>query len=176
MVDTVHRERGIEWSYGGYLEDRTFLLRGSYLDERGGYLHMGVDCNTPPGTVVATPFEGEVVDLFDDRDEPQGWGPRVIIATADPRAPYVVFGHLGPHRHALGTKLAPGDIVGEIAPPPLNGFWFPHLHLQILSAGAFRRCSEKRFLELDGYGHPRDKATLTLDYPDPTWIIEDSRG
>ena len=173
MVDTLHRELGVEWSYGGYLEDRAFLLRGTYLDEQAGYLHMGIDCNTPPGTVVATPFEGEVVDLFDDRDERQGWGPRVIVATGEPRAPYLVFGHLGPHRHSVGTRLQAGESVGEIAPPPFNGFWFPHLHLQILSERAFRRHAETRFLNLDGYGHPIDRAELIEDYPDPSWLVEE---
>jgi len=174
LVDAIHREHHIEWSYGGYHEDRSFLLRGTYLDEVGGYLHMGIDCNAPAGTPIAAPFRSTVVDVFDDGPELQGWGPRIIIATDSVRAPYLLLGHLGPLQLSVGHRLEAGERIGEIGAPPGNGFWFPHLHLQIVSAAAFERLAAEDFRSLDGYGHPRDKVSLSADFPDPTWLVEDS--
>ncbi len=136
---------------------------------------MGIDCNAPPGTPIATPFSGEVIDIFDDSPEPQGWGPRVIVATTSSRAPFLVFGHLDALRHPIGRKLSAGEIIGEIGPPPLNGYWFPHLHLQVVSAAAFHRHVSIGLESLDGYGHTRDQETLVADFPDPNWLIEDQR-
>jgi hypothetical protein len=53
MVDEFHRARGVDGSYGSYIEDRRYLLRGSYLSATGAYLHLGVDFNVPQGTRVA---------------------------------------------------------------------------------------------------------------------------
>src|SRR2546422_11572306 len=48
MVEDVHRGLDVDWSYGGYLEYRSFLWAGSYLEETSSFIHVGVDFNVPP--------------------------------------------------------------------------------------------------------------------------------
>ena len=53
FVVECHQKLGIDFSYGGWLEDRSTLWRGSYLDQKRKYIHLGVDFNVPAGTQVA---------------------------------------------------------------------------------------------------------------------------
>ena len=79
-ISENHSQRGIQWSYGGYLEDRSALWRGSYLERLSSrpFMHVGIDVNVPSGTPVflKAPFQVLLVD--DDNDSNGGWGPRVI--------------------------------------------------------------------------------------------------
>jgi hypothetical protein len=172
MIDWVHRAQGVAWSYGSYLEDRSEFLKESYLDETGGYIHLGVDVNVAPGTVVAAPFDALVEDVFDDGDTPQGWGPRLILRPFDVRIPYLILGHLTSlSGYRAGDKVRAGDELAHVAPAPYNGYWFPHLHVQLLSRVAAKAHQTDRYESLDGYGHRRDLPLLVQSYPDPTWLV-----
>lgn len=171
MLDELHTKLGVSWSYGSYLEDRSTLLRGSYLDDSGGHIHLGVDVNVPPGTPIAAPCDATVANIFDDGDEQQGWGPRLILRPCDESAPYIVLGHLTPLRFKVGEPVLTGQILAEVAPPPFNGYWFPHLHVQLLARGAVPRHEADAYRSLDGYGHSRDLETLKQDYPDPIHLV-----
>ena len=172
MIDWLHNCRGVSWSFGSYLEDRSHLLRGCYLDQTGGYVHLGVDVNVPAGTPVAAPYDCTVINVFDDGNTPQGWGPRVILKPADDSLPYLVLGHLTPdcatHKD---TALRQGEHVAEVAAPPFNGDWFPHLHIQQIARFALAQFEADQFSSLDGYGHPSELENLRRVYPDPRWLI-----
>ena len=172
MIDWLHHTKEVTWSYGSYLEDRCDFLRESYLDDTGGYIHLGVDVNVAPGTVVAAPFDALVENVFDDGDTPQGWGPRLILKPFDSRIPYLILGHLTSlSSYRAGDKVRAGDELARIAPAPHNGYWFPHLHVQLLSRAAVEPHQADMYQSLDGYGHRRDLPLLMWSYPDPTWLV-----
>lgn len=171
MIDLLHARRGVTWSYGSYLEDRSTLLKGSYLDGTGGYIHLGVDVNVGPGTPVAAPYDATVIDIFDDGETRQGWGPRLGLKPADSSLPYLILGHLTPFTLRRGDEVKAGQILAEVAPAPFNGYWFPHLHIQQIARQAVAQHEEDGYQSLDGYGHPRDIAVLKETYPDPTWLV-----
>ena len=171
MIDTLHASRGVAWSYGGYLEDRPTLLKGTYLDTTGGYIHLGIDVNARAGTPVAAPYDARVESIFDDTPTPSGWGPRLILRPDDTSLPYLILGHLTPLTSKPGDRVEAGQRLAEIAPPPHNGNWFPHLHIQQIARDKVRPHKEDNYQTLDGYGHPRDLELLRETYPDPTWLV-----
>jgi murein DD-endopeptidase MepM/ murein hydrolase activator NlpD len=136
MIIQAQREHGVAYSYGGWMEDRSTLLKGTYLDEEKKYMHVGVDINAPEGTPVAVSREGTVIHIDDDHPEEGGWGPRVIIQVKDsPIA--LIYTHLDPEILCkVGDILRPGTVFAKIGPPSHNGGWFSHLHVQALSQEA----------------------------------------
>jgi len=171
LLDSLYARNGATWSYGGYLEDRSSLLRGSYLDATGGYIHLGIDINVPPGTRVVAPFDGTVVNVFNDGEEPQGWGLRLILRSLDRSQPLLVLGHIAGSSVTLGHRITAGEKIAEIAAPPFNGNWFPHLHIQQVAADAAATHERSNYNTLDGYGHPSNLEILQRDYPDPSWLV-----
>lgn len=171
MIDELHAQRRVEWSYGSYLEDRSILLRGSYLDETGGYIHLGVDVNVPPNTPIAAPYDATIVNIFDDGNTPQGWGPRLILKPADETLPYLVLGHLTKLAFTVGDQIKAGQSLAAVAPAPYNGDWFPHLHIQQIARHTVAHHELDNYQSLDGYGHAREITRLKDTYPDPTWLV-----
>lgn len=171
MIDRLHTKRGVKWSYGSYLEDRSTLLKGTYLDATGGYIHLGVDVNVGAGTPIAAPYDATVRNIFDDAPTPYGWGPRLILQPADASLPYLILGHLTPFTLKPGDQITAGTIVAHVAPAPFNGNWFPHLHIQQIARHKIKQHEQDQYQSLDGYGHPRDLEVLRETYPDPAWLV-----
>ena len=169
MVRECHAAHGVDWSYGGYLENRQHLWRGSYLKTKGTYLHLGVDFNVPQGTRVAVVEDSLVMLVDEDRDYDGGWGHRVFLKPSSTRRLKIVqiFAHLQAVRVQPGDQLAPGAVIAEVGGPPHNGNWHPHLHIQSVREPLFQEILLDHFSELDGYGHPDEKAKLRREYPDP---------
>jgi murein DD-endopeptidase MepM/ murein hydrolase activator NlpD len=169
MVDEVHCRKGVDWSYGGYLEDRRRLWRGSYLSATGAFLHLGVDFNVPQGTRIAAVEESTVVLVDEDGDRNGGWGSRVFLKPAALRRPggVQIYAHLQNVRVAPGARLMPGTFFAEVGGPPDNGNWFPHLHIQGIRESYFHELLVSRFEELDGYGLPGERTLLRRDFPNP---------
>lgn len=168
MVDDIHRRRGVVWSHGGYLENRRRLWRGSYLEARATFLHLGIDVNVPQGTRVAASFPARIILLDHDPDRDGGWGTRVFLAS---EGPFFIYAHLQNPRVQPGDAVAAGDVFAEVGGPPDNGNWHPHLHVQAMRPGLFHEILLERFHELDGYGLPDDRHALELDFPDPgPWV------
>jgi murein DD-endopeptidase MepM/ murein hydrolase activator NlpD len=177
FVLEVSRKFNADFNYGGYLENRGFLWRTSYLDTTGSYLHLGVDFNVPKGTQVAALFPGKVVRIDDDYDLEGGWGPRVIIQP-DPMfgkvLPVCIFAHLFAPQVNVGDRVNEGTVIATIGGAPYNGNWFPHLHVQCVEIATFKKLMEEDLRTLDGYGHERDRQQLLQKYPDPlqfNWLV-----
>jgi murein DD-endopeptidase MepM/ murein hydrolase activator NlpD len=164
MIDEVHRRCGVVWSYGGYMENRSNLWRGSYLEAAGNFLDLGVDCTAPRGTDIAVDFPAKVILADHDPDRDGGWGIRVFLALD---GPVLVYAHLQNVAVEPGQKLEPGAVFAEVGGPPDNGNWFPHLHVQAIRTGLFHEILLERFQELDGYGHPNAIDELQYDFPSP---------
>ena len=169
MVEEFHAARGVDWSYGGYLEDRRHLWRGSYLEAKGAFVHLGVDFNVPQGTRVAAVEDSVVMLVDDDGDFDGGWGPRVFLKPSAKRRMEIVqiFAHLQAVCVKPGDQLTPGTVFAEVGGPPHNGNWHPHLHVQAVRQPVFQVILLERFDELDGYGHRDERASLRRQFPDP---------
>lgn len=136
-VRFYHKLLGINYSYGGYLEDRKELWSGHYQEALKA-VHYGVDFTVPECTSVHIPTDGVLIDKYIDTDQDGGWGGRLTFRTAHG---HLLFGHL----KITNTKknYTAGDLIGCIAPSDTNGGWWPHLHVQLM----------KEFTkDVDGYG------------------------
>ncbi len=172
MVLDVHKQYGIDFSYGGWMEDRSFLWHGSYLDVEQAFIHLGIDLNVPAGTPVSIDFDAVVVRVDDDFPEDGGWGPRVIVRHG--KAPvYMIYAHLDRRmRCKVGDKLKKGAVFAKVGKAPYNGNWFPHLHVQTVSKDYFAELEKNdAWADLDGYGKAKDVRKNAVRFTDPMQYI-----
>ncbi|HOW98264.1 MAG TPA: peptidoglycan DD-metalloendopeptidase family protein [Kiritimatiellia bacterium] len=172
MLDEVHRRERVAWSYGGYLEDRRRLWRGSYLEKAGAFIHLGVDFNVPRGTEFVAGFPAGIVVVDDDQDRDGGWGKRIILRPEIPGCDaLLIYAHLQNVRRRPGEHAPAGAVLAEVGGPPDNGNWHPHLHIQAIRRGLFEEILLDRFNELDGYGRAEELDALRASFPDPLPIV-----
>lgn len=148
----IHKVKGIQYSYGGWMEDRSVVWTGHY-HEKDHVLHLGTDFYVPEGTPVYLPSQGTLVHSFVDTDQNGGWGGKLIFRIGDR---YAVFGHLTDIVSEIGLTYGAGMMVGKIAGADKNGGWNPHLHLQVMT---------KFDPNVDGYAKKYDG--IELDFPNP---------
>lgn len=168
ILATAHARLQVDWSYGGWLEDRHHVLRGTYLDATNGYVHLGVDFNVPSGTRVAMCGEGQVIRIDTDFPEEGGWGTRILIRLSD-RPIILIFAHLDPSVFVnVGDTVKNGQHLGVVGKAPENGGWFPHLHVQVADAVYIDGLLQSGQLSrMDGYGHANDLSVFTQRFFDP---------
>lgn len=173
FLDDLHARLGVEWSYGGYLENRRHLWQGSYLERSGNFLHLGIDFNVPRGTPVAAPRAAAAFLVDHDHDREGGWGQRVFLKLegAPPDDLVLIFAHLQRAEVTPGTRLLRGEVFAEVGGPPDNGNWAPHLHVQVIPSDFLVDVFTERFAELDGYGPPTQVENLRVSFPDPLPLI-----
>ncbi len=162
FVQEIARDRGADFTYGGWLEWRGHVLRGTYMkpDEMR---HLGVDYNAPAGTDVHLPADGLLVEVKRDLDQDGGWGGRLVFQRPA-NGLYFVLAHLAhgdlPDAR-VGEVIAKGARIASIGSPAENGNWFAHLHVQCVAAAEF---AATRGL-FDGYAGRADD--LAARYPSP---------
>jgi hypothetical protein len=162
-----HERLGVQFSYGGYLEDRRTLWHGSYLDADEKYIHLGVDVNVPAGTPVFADNPGRVVSVGTDHPEEHGWGTRVIIRL-DNHPVYLIYAHLHPRTHVRADDtVQAGSSLGTVGSVENNGGWFTHWHGQAVAELTYHRLLIDKLRSLDGYGRVRDLTLHRSEYPDP---------
>ncbi len=171
LIARFHAVHSYGWSFGGYLEPRSRLWKGSYLDGIGDeVLHAGIDVNLPKGTPLKAQQDFTVLLSDDDHTLSGGWGPRLILqpGVMDDRDCAVIYSHLQRIAVKEGDEVKKGAILGEIGGPPDNGNWWPHLHIQLVERSWFDTMRLHATLEkLDGYFPLRELAECRLRYPDP---------
>lgn len=165
-VEADARSKGVDFTFGGYMEPRDHLWRGHYHNP-DLMRHTAVDYNVPAGTLVVAPAGGRVLRVVRDTSY-GGWGGCVFIALDTPYfdAGYYLIAHLA-HRElpTPGDILERGASVGLISEPHENGVWYPHLHLQCFDQTIYDRFAPN-LDGMDGYG-PNDEA-VNPHIPDPT--------
>ena len=159
-VEAMTRKHGLDFSYGGYLEDRKDLWRGHY-HAPGQMMHLGVDYNVPAGTEVYCPERIVVAEFLRDPDQRGGWGGRLVLRNS--RREHLVLAHLGQIKlPAPGTMIYIGELLGYVGESFENGGWYPHLHVQ---------CVRKPSELVDGYA--AESSSLKADFPHPdTFLIQ----
>lgn len=167
LIQRIHQERGLDFSYGGWLEDRRALWRGSYLDAQKLFIHLGVDFNVPAGTRVAADTDAEVIRIDSDVPEEGGWGTRIILKPVQ-GSEVLIYAHLDPNvACSVGDYLKIGDVFANVGRAPQNGGWFPHLHVQCVDAGHFEKLLIQDLKDLDGYGNENNLFQLSRNFRDP---------
>jgi murein DD-endopeptidase MepM/ murein hydrolase activator NlpD len=172
MVEDVQEKYGLDFSYGGWMEDRSFLWKGTYLEPLGTYIHLGIDVNAPAGTDISVDFDAEVVRIDDDYPEEGGWGPRVTFKYRNEPL-YFIYAHLDRDiKCKVGDVLDKGKIFAKVGKAPYNGNWFPHVHIQTIREEYYKELTENGLWhELDGYGSPADLSKNVERFPDPLQYI-----
>ncbi len=168
MTDELREQNSVDVLYGGWLEDRSTLWQGSYLQEKGTFLHLGVDLTVPIGTRVAVDEELEAVRIETDHPEEGGWGYRVIFKRVQ-GLEYILYAHLGPDIQVrVGDVVKAGQVFATVGDPGSNGGWFPHLHIQVIEGVYFEDLLKRdALLELDGYGAVEDEKTIKERFRNP---------
>lgn len=171
LENEIHRELGLDWSYGGYLENRSVIFQHTYLKETQCWLHLGIDINIPVGAEVLAALDGTVFHIGSDYPEKGGWGNFVILEhKLDGVVFYSIYGHLSDKvLLAINQRVRARRIVGWVGKVGENGFWRPHTHVQFISKQEMRLRWNP--FTLDGYGPEKDLDYLQENYPDPLMVI-----
>lgn len=190
LSENAMRTLAADCLYGGYLEDRSYLWKGSYM-EPSKFLHLGIDFVAPAGTAVCIDERAELVQVYCDTPEESGWGTRLMFRLLDHPDIHLVYGHLAPAKydpnhpndivdpieraeaamtaHVLGRYYNSGWPIGYLGTPEQNGGWSAHLHVQAI------RGPIDLFLDrpdqLDGYAELDDLPLAAERYPDPMRFI-----
>ncbi len=173
LVENSAKKLGVDFTYGGWLEDRSFLWKGSYLEKTENFIHLGVDYNVPAGTKVFADYDMEVVHMENDFPLKHGWGQMLIGYTREANT-CILYGHLSKNiSWKVGDIISRGDMIGKVGDENENGFWFPHLHVQIITKVYFDEVnSENAWEEFDGYGNATDIENLKRRYLDPLMFLK----
>lgn len=156
-IKFIHNLMNIDYSYGGYLENRSNLWKGHY-HEAGKTIHLGVDINVPANTPVSLPCRGILVESSHDPDQNGGWGGKV---TFECKGFFLTLAHMEKIVKDIGTEYKAGAVVGLVAEPNKNGGWYEHLHVQ---------CSKQFDKERDGYSDLY--YGIEVDFPNPFKVIK----
>ncbi len=171
LLEKIQKDLGIYWSYGGWLENRSMLLGDSYLKATKSWIHLGIDINLPVNTPIRATLNGTVYMADSDYPEEGGWGNFVILQhNLNGTVFYSISGHLSNKKVVTkGQKILRGETIGYVGNTTENGFWFPHVHFQLISKEEMRR--QENPFTLDGYGQEKDITYLRKNYPDPLVIL-----
>ena len=164
---------GLEVPYGGWMEDRSTLHRGTYLQTNGLWIHTGIDVWARADTIVLAVAAGDV--MYQGTDWPMigGWGYHIIQKINFRGQPHaLVYAHLA-HQPARErrTKYPKDDIIGHIGTEKDNGHWSQHLHLQLFADVEDVTDWEAFSQQIDGYVRPDECAKWAAKCPDPTPLI-----
>lgn len=172
FVDDINKKYSLDFSYGGWMEDRTFLWKDSYLEKDKIFIHLGVDINVPMGEEIATDFRAEVVKIDDDYPLDGGWGPYVILKHLS-RPVYILYAHLDKNIFCkLGDILEKNNIFAKVGHAPYNGNWFPHTHIQIIDKEYYLELEKNNdWKKFDGYGKKEEFELNVKRHRDPMEYI-----
>ncbi len=86
---------------------------------------------------------------------------------------YLLYAHLDAELFSKeGEKIAKGSVFARVGKAPFNGNWFPHVHIQTLSAVHFEKLEKQgTWSDLDGYGAVSDIYSNALKFKDPMAYI-----
>ena len=152
---------GDHYLIGAYGEDRSSMLSGSAFSSENRTIHMGIDIFCKDLEAVYAPCDGTIV-LQAQEKEDHSYGNFMIIRPADPKLPYLLYGHLGAEM-TQKTEVHAGDQVARLGDYANNenGGWSRHLHLQML------RDLPKDGNAPIGYSAKKDFPANSRKFPDP---------
>ena len=172
LLRRLHHRWNAAYSFGGYVEDRRVLWRGSYLTDDTA-LHLGIDVNLPAQTAISLAYDATLVRHTHDPDQRGGWGGVAIYRLDHPVGDitHVLYAHLarGSLRHSVGAHIRAGEVVAHLGRSDENGDWYEHLHVQALTQAAWD-VTGGELCNFDGYAPVRFQGGHPL-FPDPWPLI-----
>lgn len=156
-------------TYGGWLEPRFKLWENiePLAMKSKTMLHLAVDVNNlEPGTPVLSPCDNmRVIHRMVDESKTNGWGGRVILEIQEnskvigspqqqskselsspgtnPRK-FLLLGHLDPSTlPKVDMHFLKGDVIAHIGDESVNGGWFPHVHVQLMTQKFLDKLTDK---------------------------------
>ncbi|WP_421942142.1 peptidoglycan DD-metalloendopeptidase family protein [Pedobacter sp.] len=125
------------YGIGGYGEHRTIYSRSEHFDTEAEprRLHLGIDIWAPAGTAIYN-FYPAKVHSFANNNNFGDYGPTIILSyEIDGLTFQVLYGHLS-LASLTGLKegmfIPEGSKIATLGAKEENGFWPPHLHIQII--------------------------------------------
>ncbi len=168
LLRRLHHRWQADFSFGGYVEDRRDIWRGSYLDADSA-LHLGIDVNLPAKTAICLAQDATLVHAVHDACQDGGWGGVAIFSLDQPlgAVTHALYAHLARHslRHAVGAHIRAGETVAHLGTPDENGGWYEHLHVQAMTQHAWEQ-TQGDITAFDGYAPLHYKNGHDL-FPDP---------
>jgi murein DD-endopeptidase MepM/ murein hydrolase activator NlpD len=128
---------GHRWGLAPYLERRDTLLAGCpQMVAEARFIHLGLDVIVPLATPLQAPLDA-VVELTGYEAGEGNYGGHVLLRHESPAFEtfYSFYGHLDRDRlPAVGKTLAAGQPFAAIGDYHVNGNWFYHTHIQVITA------------------------------------------
>ena len=173
LYDAYMAAQGARLGIGTWHEYRTVYSTDNYISVFDPSVrrdhHLGLDLFCDAGTPLTLPMDGEVVDarIVDVRLD---YGGVLVLehAFGDDRKFWSLWGHLSfasARRWKPGDRIAAGTAFCEMGGFEENGWWLPHLHLQ-LSAEKY-----PDFTMMPGVGEGAFLDIWDVLFPDPTPLI-----
>lgn len=138
-VHTELQNAGALYGIGGYAENRTIYSRSPHFHtaahEEPRRLHLGVDIWGSAGTPVFAPLGGMVHSFAFNKAYGDYGATIVLLHQLDGMAFYTLYGHLSLPDIAVlkeGQYINRGQLFAHFGTPEENGYWPPHLHLQVI--------------------------------------------
>ena len=128
-----------QWVISDYLEYRsTLLAHYPHMAQEKRFFHLGIDITVAAGTSLYSPLNATVQNSGYEIGKGTYGGYILLKHTGNFETFYSFYGHMNPSTvPAIGSALQRGQKLGELGDMNNNGYWFPHLHLQILTERAF---------------------------------------
>lgn len=135
----LQQSAGFDIGVGSWMEQRCVYQSSNYESTRlAGAMrdcHLGLDLFAPAATPLCLPLAGEVV-VAEVRDIRLDYGGMLVLRHSGTDRPdfYSIWGHLS---HASARRWQPGDTIAagtefaQLGDFSENGWWLPHLHLQL---------------------------------------------
>jgi len=170
---TSHGDRAICVGVNGYDEARVFYTSPAFmgktpLDETRT-VHLAIDLTLEAGSAVFAPIAGKVHG-FEDATQQLDYGPLIVLRHDGGGVPFfTLYGHLS--RESLdglfiGQPIAAGQRIGWIGSAPVNGDWWPHVHIQLITDMLDIPCN------FNGSAFPNQRAVWKSLSPDPNLILQ----
>ncbi|MDA3812530.1 MAG: peptidoglycan DD-metalloendopeptidase family protein [Spirochaetaceae bacterium] len=161
------------WGLSSYLENRqTLLSTCPQMVKEERFFHLGLDIIVKAGTTLHSPLDAIVKD--DGFEEGKGnYGGFILLehSNSDFETFYSLYGHMNPASlKKKGTRITAGELFGETGGFEVNGNWFYHTHLQILTKEGL-----DRGMQFKGYCRGEDILEMSLLCPSPLPLFLASR-
>ena len=172
--------QGFDVGVGHWMEQRCVYQSANYESTRiAGAMrdcHLGLDVFAPAGTPLTLPLDAEVL-VSEVRDMRLDYGGMLVLrhaADASDARPafFSIWGH---QSHSMVARWQPGDRIAagtafaNLGDFEENGWWLPHLHLQLCLLDL------PDFADAPGVGELAFKAVWQDIFPDPTPLLFSSR-
>jgi hypothetical protein len=165
----IARYMGVDYTYGWYGEDRSYLWEWTEQLQKTGSIHLWVDYNVPVHTRIASLTEGEVLHVEQDYADCGWWN---LIIVWDVQALVFFYAHLwDTPKVTFWKRVKVWEILWNVWKVWENGQWFHHLHLQCMRWSDFiqLRNQDPGLSTLDWYSHGKNGWEDV--YPNPEKIF-----